>query len=123
MLEYLDILKDIMGLSEAVTFREFVSGKAYCNNKYLYEYWYKNQETISTNISELILDGSLGGGKSYFAAYYLAYRVYLLFLSGSPQLQLGLAEDTDVYVSYFSVSMTMAKKSGYNYIYDIYCLS
>lgn len=120
MLEYLDILKDIMGLSEAVTFREFVSGKDYCNNKYLYEYWYKNQETIPTNTSELVLDGSLGGGKSYFAAYYLAYRVYLLFLSGSPQLQLGLAEDTDVYVLYFSVSMTMAKKSGYNYIYDIF---
>lgn len=120
MLEYLDILKDLMGLSEAATFREFVESDDYCGNKYLYEYWYNQQESIPQNISELILDGSLGGGKSFFAAHYLAYRIYLLFLQGSPQVQLGLAEDTDVYVLYFSVSMSMAKKSGYNYIYDIF---
>lgn len=56
----LDILKDLIGLSDAVSFREFVSGKDYCNNPELYEYWYEQEELTGILISELILDGSLG---------------------------------------------------------------
>lgn len=113
-------LKDILGLEKPVDFKTFVQSKDYCDNMSLYDFWIDKGMSMSPSISELILDGSLGNGKSYMSAYYLAYRVYLLFQQGNPQIQLGLAEDTDIYILYFSVSMTMAKKSGYNYIYEIF---
>ena len=113
-------LADLLGIEEPVSFREFVSGKDYCNNPYLYEYWYEQEEKTDVKISELILDGSLGGGKSTFAAYYFAYRVFLLFYGGSPQIQLGLPENSDIYCLYFSVSINQAKQSGYQLIYDIF---
>lgn len=119
-LNTLDILKDLMGIGEAVSFREFVSGEDYCNNPDMYEYWYQKYDETGININELILDGSLGGGKSWMAAFYLAYRVYLLFFNGSPQAQLKVAEGSDIFVLYFSTSMTQAKRSGFQYIYNIF---
>lgn len=119
-LETLDILKDILGVADAVSFREFASGEDYCNNADMYEYWYDQFETTGITINELILDGSLGGGKSWFGAYYLAYRVYLLFYNGSPQAQLHLAEGSDIFILYFSTSITQARRSGYQYIYNIF---
>lgn len=120
MSDFLSILEESLDIKEPATFKEFVSGEDYCNNPDMYEYWYKKYETIPEKCSELILSGSLGGGKSYFASYYLAYRIYKLFLNGSPQKQLGLSDNTDIYCLYFSVSMTMAKKSGFQYLYNIF---
>lgn len=119
-MEAIEQLKNMLGLEPPVDFRTFVCSKDFCGEESLYEYWLKQGEAMDNRTSELILDGSLGGGKSLFAAHYLAYRVYLLFQQGVPQIQLGLAENTDIYILYFSVSMTMAKKSGFNYIYDIF---
>lgn len=116
----LEQFKSMLGLEPPVDFKTFVISKDYCNNQSIYQYWLTQGESLDDRLSELVLDGSLGGGKSFFAAYYLAYRVYQLFQQGSPQAQLGLADNTDVYGLYFSVSMTMAKKSGFNYIYDIF---
>lgn len=118
--ETLYALKDLLSLEDAVSFRVFVSSSDYCDNKNLWEYWYQQESLLSEDLSELILDGSLGGGKSTFAAYYFAYRIYLLFFSGSPQRRLGLPLNADLYCLYFSVSMTTAKRSGYQLIYDIF---
>lgn len=116
----IDLLKDAIGLQAPVSFREFVTGVDYCNSPDMYEAWLEEGESTPLTISELILSGSLGGGKSWYAAYYVAYRVYILFLQGSPQRQLGLADGTDVFIIYFSVSITIAKRSGYNYLYDVF---
>lgn len=116
----IEILKELVGAVDVVSFREFVSSPDFCDNEYLYEFWYKQFETLPENLSELILDGSLGGGKTTFSSYYIAYRVYCLFAKGSPQKQLGLAEDTDIFILYFSVSLVIAKLSGYQYLYDIF---
>lgn len=113
-------LEGLLGVSKPVSFREFVSGKDYCGNSELYDYWYARESELVSNLSELVLDGSIGGGKSYFASYYLAYRIYLLFHSGNPQVRLGLSSDSDISVLYFSVSLSMAKKSGFQYLYNIF---
>lgn len=113
-------ISDFLNLQEPASFREFVAGEEYCNNPYLYEYWYTQDMRLPETLNELILTGSLGAGKSYYAAYKLAYIVYRLFFNGSPQKQLGLAENTDIFCIYFSVSLSMAKASGFNYLYDIF---
>lgn len=116
----LDVLRDLMGYAPPVDFHEFVSSKDYCNNPDLYQFWYNQKEALPEHCNELILDGSIGGGKSTFAAYYLAYRIYLLFQSGSPQLQLGIPYNSDIFCLYFSVSLSMAQKSGFNLLYSIF---
>lgn len=110
----------MLGYAPPVSFREFVSSPDFCNNENLYEFWYNQERDLPTLCNELILDGSIGGGKSTFSAYYLAYRIYLLFQSGSPQLQLGLPNNSDIYCLYFSVSLSMAQKSGYSLLYSIF---
>ena len=114
------ILREMLGGEQCVSFKHFVTSVDFCDNQNIYDYWIKQEETIPESCSELILDGSLGGGKSTFAAYYFCYRVYKLFVNGSPQSQLGLPDNSDIYCFYFSVSMTMAKKSGFQLIYDIF---
>lgn len=116
----LEVLEDILGFEECATFEEFVKGENYCNNKELYDYWVKEEGKLPERCNELILDGSLGGGKSTFGDYYLAYRVYKMFHSGSPQKQLGLPDNSDIYCLYFSVSLAMAKKSGFSLLYSIF---
>lgn len=121
MNEFLDTLSSALNLDEKpVSFREFVTGKDYCDNHEVYEYWLSEGDSLDDSVSELILDGSLGGGKTTFSGYVVAYRVYALFLKGNPQSQLGLSKDTEIYMLYFSVSMPMAKKSGFKQLYNIF---
>lgn len=110
-----------MGSYKPVSFAEFVTSPDFCNNTNIYPYWLNQQNLDNfSSISELILDGSIGGGKSTFSNYYFAYRVYLLMSQGSPQRQLGLPDNSDIYCLYFSVSLQMAKKSGYQLLYSIF---
>ena len=97
MSQPLDILKDILAPKPIVSFREFVTSSEFCNCKDMYEFWFNSADKLPDTISELLIDGSLGGGKSWFSNYYLAYRVYKLFAKGSPQKQLGLAEDSEIF--------------------------
>ncbi len=120
MNDTLNILKELLSSDEAVSFREFVESPDYCNNQDLFEYWYEQDEKLPTDLRELLLDGSLGSGKSTYGAYKFCYQIYRLFHSGSPQACLGLPTNSDIYCLYFSVSITTAKQSGYQLIYDIF---
>lgn len=55
-----------------------------------------------------------------FSNYWAAYRVYRLFLEGTPQKVLHLSADTVIYGLYFSVSLKMAEKSGFKQLYNIF---
>lgn len=101
-----------------VSFREFVTSPDYCNEDSMYEYWLGQEVREDTN--ELILDGSLGGGKSTYASFRFVYFLYTLFLKG-PKLRkwLGVAENSPLYALYFSVSMTQAERSGFKQIRNI----
>ncbi len=116
----LTILSDILHVEPPVSFREFVSGKDYCNNQELFEYWYTKDEDVPNNCSELILDGSIGSGKTWYSNFKMAYKVYCLFMQGKPQKVLGLADGTEIFILYFSVSLKMAEKSGYKNLYNIF---
>lgn len=113
-------LADILNIEKPVSFREFVTGEDYCNNQELYEYWFNREEGIPETCSEIILDGSIGSGKTWFSNYYMAYRVYKLLISGNPQKVLELAEGTEIFILYFSVSLKMAQKSGFQNLYNIF---
>ena len=115
-----DILTNVLTNNNVISFKEFVTSPNYCNNHDLYDYWLKQGTDMPNNISEIILDGSIGGGKTTFSNYYFAYRVYRLFAQGSPQAQLHLAQNTEIYCLYFSVSLDMAKKSGFLQLYNIF---
>jgi len=86
----------------------------------MFPYWFEQYKKVPIRCSELILTGSLGGGKTYFASYYLAYRIYVLLQAGSPQIQLGTSPNTDIYILYFSVNMSVAQKSGFLYLRSIF---
>ena len=116
----LDILTEAFSTDKLVSFKEFVTSPSFCNNQDLYDYWIKKGTDIPLKTSEIILDGSIGGGKTTFSNYYFAYRVYRLFAQGSPQVQLHLALNTEIYCLYFSVSLDMAKKSGFLQLYNIF---
>lgn len=120
MSKSLEILREILGESKPVSFREFVCSKDYCNNPDMYEFWYAQDEKLPEHLSELLISGSLGGGKSYYGNYKVAYAVYRLFLGGSPQLQLGLAADSEIFGFYFTVSLELAKQSGFTHLQNIF---
>lgn len=119
-METLDVLSKMLGIEKAVSFEEFVTSPDYCDNPDMYKFWINVGNSLDIHLSELLIDGSIGGGKSFFSNYLLAYRVYRLFLGGSPQLQLGLARDSEIFGFYFTVSMEMAKQSGYSHLYNIF---
>ena len=115
-----NVLDDVLNNVNIVSFEEFVTSPNFCNNHELFRYWLDKGMSIDPLTSEIILDGSIGGGKTTFSNYYFAYRVYRLFAQGSPQAQLHLALNTEIYCLYFSVSLEMAKKSGFLQLRNIF---
>lgn len=62
--ELFETLESALSLNEsAVSFREFVTSPEFCDNHEVYEYWLSQGMNMDDSYSELILDGSLGGGK------------------------------------------------------------
>lgn len=112
----LSTLHKTLAVKDAVDFRTFVCGEEYLNLTGVYEYWLENlNPRLSRNTSRAIFRGSTGAGKSTVMNLVLLYKIYLLFMQGSDVAKtLGLMKGTDVYCFYFSVSMTQAKRSGFN---------
>ena len=100
-----------------VTFREFVTSEDFCNDKSVYEYWLEEGGlicSVDTELfSELLITGSLGGGKTTFANYATAYRLYYLFSQGDFKSFLGLSRSSPIYGIYFSTNLTTARRSGF----------
>lgn len=112
----LSTLHKTLAVKDAVDFRTFVCGEEYLNLTGVYEYWLENlNPRLSRKTSRAIFRGSTGAGKSTVMNLVLLYKIYLLFMQGSDVAKtLGLMKGTDVYCFYFSVSMTQAKRSGFN---------
>lgn len=116
--QFLDSL--VSAQETPVKFSEFVQSHDYCGETELYDFWKNEGDNLDLSITELILDGSLGGGKTTFSNYYLIYYIYNLFLLGSRlRKYLGVSEKSPLYILYFSVSMTQAERSGFNQIRQI----
>lgn len=116
-----DFLDSLLPAQQSpVKFSEFVQSPDFCGEAELYDFWKNEGDSLDSSVTELILDGSLGGGKTTFSNYYLIYYLYNLFLLG-PRLRkyLGVSEKSPLYILYFSVSMTQAERSGFNQIRNI----
>jgi hypothetical protein len=111
------ILNRLCSPSDVVTFREFVTSPDFCNDQSVYEYWLEQGDLIcsvgSELFSELLITGSLGGGKTTFANYATAYRLYYLFSQGDYKSFLGLSRSSPVYGIYFSTNLATARRSGF----------
>ena len=118
MLRMYDILEALAPSEECVSFKEFVQGEDYCNAQGVYDYWIEEGNALNDPV-ELILDGSLGGGKSTFAAYYTANRLYKLLRIPNLRKYLGIIDGSAIYILYFSVSITAARRSGFQTLMDI----
>ena len=120
MIETLKIVEEILRPKDKVSFEVFCKSPDFCGSDYIYQFWYDEYAKVPETCSELLIDGSLGGGKSFVAAYYIAYRVYCLFVDGDPRARFGIAPDSPMYVLYFSTSMTQANRSGFKYLYNAF---
>lgn len=116
MKDTLDLLEQALGIEEDLSIEEFITSPEYMGLDSIYAFWINEFRKVPNTTSEIILDGSLGGGKSFLAALYLVYRIVLLFKRGDPCKVLKLAKGSEIYCLYFSVSQTAAKKSGYKYL-------
>ena len=75
----------------------------FCGIEGIYDFWSDEIEKLD-DPNELILDGSLGTGKSTVAAIYLLYRLYKLFSIPNLRKHLGILEGSPIYIIYFSTS-------------------
>lgn len=111
------ILDKLCTPKSIVTFREFVTSVDYCNDQSVYEFWLKEGGlicSVDTELfSELLITGSLSGGKTTFANYATAYRLYHLFAQGDYKVFLGLSRNSPVYGIYFSTNLATARRSGF----------
>lgn len=98
----------------AVSFREFIESPEFMDmGDTVYEFW-KEEGTALDDPAKVVLDGSLGGGKSTFAVLYSAFRLYKLFRRGDVARLLGMAQGSEIYLIYFSVSETAAERGGFS---------
>lgn len=117
--QYLDVLTNTE-TPTPVKFSEFVTSPDYCNYQEMYQFWLDEGDSTSPDVHEIVIDGSLGGGKTVYSSFRLVYFLYCLFLNGDKLRKvLGVGETSDLYVLYFSVSMTQANRSGFKEIRNV----
>lgn len=116
MSKVLSLLEEALDLSEPVSFREYCTSPDFCGDASIYERWLEDFSTTDIHTTEILIDGAIGSGKSFSAAYYFSYRVYLLFRNGDPCKRYSLKPGSPIYCIYFSTNMTSAKRGGYKYL-------
>lgn len=98
-----------------VGFREFVESPRYLGIFGVYDYWFSElEDRVGGYLTHMVLRGSTGAGKSTAMNLVLLYKIYLLFSKGRDVYKtLGLMSGSPIYILYFSLSMTAAKRSGF----------
>ena len=113
--DILKVLSDSLSVKKVVDFKTFVTDPEYLGLSGVYPWWFDNiTSRLNYKTSRAVFRGSTGAGKSTLMNLVLLYKIYLLFSKGSDVTKtLGLMRNTPVYCLYFSVSMTQAKRSGF----------
>lgn len=105
------------GSKKIVPVREWLYSGYYLGHvvRDLYPFWKeKCIEVVESKATEVILYGSIGGGKTYFANVLLLRKLYELACYGKEVYkELGLAQNSGIYFIYFSVNLTQAKFTGF----------
>lgn len=104
---------------EIVPVEEWLENPFYCgeDGAFLYDFW-KEEITsfFNSRLSEWVIYGSLGGGKTTCAAVTLIRRLYELSCFENIPLIFNLMSSTVLYMIYFSISLTQATRTGYGRI-------
>lgn len=102
---------------DMVDFKTFVISPDFCNDPSVYQFWQDEGVRMCNSpeglFSELLITGSLSGGKTTYANYITAYRLYHLFMQGDYKVFLGLSRNSPVYGIYFSTNLATARRSGF----------
>lgn len=80
----------------------------------IYPFWKeKFIEVCEDGVSEVVLYGSIGGGKTYFANVLLIRKLYELSCLEDPWRELGIAKGSPIFFLYFSVTLRQARMTGF----------
>ena len=80
----------------------------------LYDYWKSEiEEFHKTGLTEWILFGSLGAGKTTAAVFAMIRKIYELSCYEPIPYIFQLMKSSVIYFIYFSISLTLAKRTGY----------
>lgn len=81
----------------------------------MYPFWQQKLiEVVNEGVSEVIIYGSIGGGKTYFANALLIRKLYeLAVLKDRLWEVLGVAKNSNIFFIYFSVSLRQARFTGF----------
>ena len=117
-MDSIDVILDTLCSPKAlVDFRTFVVSPDYCNDPSLYQFWQEEGLNMCDHskglFSELLITGSLSGGKTTYANYVTAYRLYYLFMQEDYKAFLGLSRNSPCYGIYFSTNLATARRSGF----------
>lgn len=108
--------RDPMQIREVLPVEEWINYKHFLGpfSRDLYPYWKsKAPGYLNSGTPELILSGSVGGGKTTFALCMQAYKLYVLSCYKFPQRLFGLSDITDIFFAYLSINFTHAERTGY----------
>ena len=114
--------KDLVSVDykfEPPSWRQFVEDEYYAGKmgKTLYPMIVDEfEEIFLKDVSEVILSGSIGWGKSYGASFGLAYDLVWLLCLADPQTYCGIAAGTDITLLNLSVTGRQAQGGIYSYV-------
>ena len=110
-----------------VQVREVVPIEEWVESEYLagpvckmYDFWKeKIVEAVRRNVNEVIVIGSIGGGKTTFANALLMRKLYELSCYKNPEALFGLLAGTRIAFMYFAVTLRQAAWTGFAMLRDM----
>lgn len=106
-------------IREVVPIEQWLENPFYCGEDglFLYDYWKEEiTQFIRSGLSEIIIYGSLGGGKTVASSFILLRKIYELSCFEPIPYLFNLMANTVIFMIYFSISLTQAKRTGYGKI-------
>ena len=115
----LEKLYSIDFIRKPVDIETFVKDPFYLSCDSIYPVWMDELNGIfspGSDVFEWLITGSIRGGKTFVASIALLYKLYLLSCVKSPQHHLGLDPNTAIYFGIFSVRLSEAEETAFDYM-------
>jgi hypothetical protein len=106
-------IKEILPVEQWLNYSYFLGPFA----KSLYPYWKRYLPVyLNSGKPELIITGSIGGGKSTASIVACIRKLYELSCYDYPQRLFNLSDSTSIFFAYLSINLTHAERTGYGQI-------
>ena len=117
----------VMKKESVIQVREVVPVEEWVESEYfagpicrMYDFWKeKIVEAVRRNVNEVIVIGSIGGGKTTFANALLMRKLYELSCYKNPEALFGLLAGTRIAFMYFAVTLRQAAWTGFAMLRDM----